>query len=296
MMTFALPTELEAVAPRSRVRLMVTDLHGDLTMPFEALPLGPGDLLVVNDSATLPAAVETLDGALLHFASRPGGWLVERRQGTGTRFSVVGGTVSLGRPVTARLFEAEFDVDGPVLDWLYRVGRPVRYDYVPQTWPLSAYQTMFARRPGSSEMPSAGRPFTPELVARLQVASLTLHAGLSSPELHEPPQLEWYDVPAETLRRAQAARRVIAVGTTVVRALESAARGPLRGWTPLVVGPDTERRVVDGLLTGLHEPKATHLAMLEAFMAAPVLQRSYQRAIAEGFLWHEFGDMQLLLP
>ena len=136
------------------------------------------------------------------------------------------------------------------------------------------YQTVFATEPGSAEMPSAARPFTPELVTRLvssgvQIAPLLLHTGVASLEDHEPPYEEFFRVPPETADRVNAAkragRRVVAVGTTVVRALETVTDGrgttsPGSGWTDLVITPDRPLRAVNGLITGLHEPRATHLA------------------------------------
>jgi S-adenosylmethionine:tRNA ribosyltransferase-isomerase len=159
-------------------------------------------------------------------------------------------------------------------------------------------------------MPSAGRAFTPELVtgmvaAGVDVAPLLLHTGVSSLEDHEPPYAEWYRVPADTARRVRQTRaaggRVVAVGTTVVRALESATDsrgcvGPAEGWTELVIGLGRGVTVVDGLLTGWHEPGASHLAMLEAVAGRPLLERSYAAALADGYLWHEFGDLHLILP
>jgi S-adenosylmethionine:tRNA ribosyltransferase-isomerase len=158
-------------------------------------------------------------------------------------------------------------------------------------------------------MPSAARPFSGELVASLVargvlIAPITLHAGLSSPERHEPPQPERYRVPAPTARLVNAVRgwggRVIAVGTTVVRALETVATaGGLvagEGWTNVVITPERGVRAVDGLLTGWHEPRASHLQMLEAILGAELLERSYAAALDRGYLWHEFGDSHLILP
>ena len=137
------------------------------------------------------------------------------------------------------------------------------------------------------------------------VAPITLHCGVSSPERHEPPFPERYEVPERTAQRIAAARnrggRVIAVGTTVVRALESAG-GPDRcscarsGWTGLVITPACGVTVVDGLITGWHEPEASHLQMLEALIGPELLARSYEAALDAGYLWHEFGDSHLILP
>jgi S-adenosylmethionine:tRNA ribosyltransferase-isomerase len=194
--------------------------------------------------------------------------------------------------------------------YLQRHGRPIRYRYVPRPWPLSAYENVYALEPGSAEMPSAGRPFTPELITRLVargvlVAPITLHTGVSSPERHERPYPEPYRVPAETARLVNAVHgwggRVIGVGTTVVRALESAAAadgtvGAAAGWTSLVVTPERGVAVVDGLVTGWHEPEASHLDMLRAVAGEDLLARSYDAALAAGYLWHEFGDSHLVLP
>jgi S-adenosylmethionine:tRNA ribosyltransferase-isomerase len=189
-------------------------------------------------------------------------------------------------------------------------GGPIRYGYVPKAWPISAYQSVFATEPGSAEMPSAGRPFTDRLVTRLVAAGVLvvpvlLHTGVTSPEAHERPYPERFAVSATTARIVNQARagggRVIAVGTTVVRALESAvgAGGAVRaaaGWTELIVTPERGVRAVDGLLTGFHEPRASHLDMLAAIAPTALLDRCYAAAIAGGYLWHEFGDVNLLLP
>jgi S-adenosylmethionine:tRNA ribosyltransferase-isomerase len=143
-------------------------------------------------------------------------------------------------------------------------------------------------------------------VARgVQVAPLLLHTGVASLESHEPPYAEFYRVPAATARAVNGARaagrRVVAVGTTAVRALEtvteqSGVAHPGEGWTDLVITPERGLRAVDGLLTGLHEPRATHLAMLAALCGAGHLRRTYGEALRHGYLWHEFGDLHLILP
>ena len=210
--------------------------------------------------------------------------------------------------ITGRLWRARMSV--AVVPYLLRYGFPVRYAYVSRDWPLSAYQTVFSRQPGSAEMPSASRPFTPAVVTGLVargvlIAPLTLHAGVSSLEADEDPYPEPYDVPPATARLVNHVRehggRVIAAGTTVVRALETAALpggpvAPSAGWTSHVVTPETGVRAVDGLLTGLHEPRSSHLRMLAAFAGPELLSRCYEAAITAGYLWHEFGDLHLLLP
>ena len=334
-LAFDLPAALEATEPppvRDGVRLMVAHrATGRIDHArFHDLPrfLTPGDLLVVNTSATIPAAVaarresgEAVQVRLSTPAPDRGAaawWLVELRSPDGARpyrgaragerLDVPGGGVELVAPYAggARLWLARIEVPGPLLDWLGRHGRPIRYGYVPREWPLSAYQTVFATEPGSAEMPSAGRPFSSALVARLEasgvgIAPLVLHTGVSSPERHEAPYPERYSVPAATADRVNAARRVIAVGTTVVRALETVAAPdgtavPGHGWTSLVVTPERPLRAVDGLITGWHEPEASHLRLLEAAAGPRLLRRSYDAALAGGYRWHEFGDSHLILP
>jgi S-adenosylmethionine:tRNA ribosyltransferase-isomerase len=128
------------------------------------------------------------------------------------------------------------------------------------------------------------------------IATVVLHCGLSSPERDEPPYAEWYSVPPSTSAAVRDAKRVIAIGTTVVRALEAAATGPAEGWTDLVIGPDHQLSTVDGLLTGWHPPEASHLQMLAAVADEELLRASYAAAAAEGYRWHEFGDVHLILP
>ena len=296
---------------------------------FRELPqyLVPGDLLVVNVSATLPAALDaTLDGEPLQVrlsTQQPGGlWIVEVRTADGHPRSLPpdgshlelsgGGRVDLLARFagSGRLAIACLDVEAPIHEYLARNGRPIRYGYVHEAWPIDAYQTVFAVEPGSAEMPSAGRPFTAELVTELVsrgvlVAPIVLHTGLSSPELGEPPYPERYRVPRTTAALVNAVRgwggRVIAVGTTVVRALETVTDedGTVsegQGWTGLVITPERGVRAVDGLLTGLHEAESSHLQMLEAIAGTELLRRSYGAAVERGYLWHEFGDVHLILP
>lgn len=271
-------------------------------MPFERLSslLQPGDLLVVNDSATLPASIDNR----LHYSGQleDGSWLVEPRQprGIGTvplqwsadRFVEL---PELGRrkltawPESSRLWRLE-NAPEPVA-YLAKYGQPIRYAHTQRELPLQAYQSFFARVPGSAEMPSAGRPFTWEMVRGLDIASLTLHTGVSSQENHEMPYPEWFEVPERTWQRVQRARRVIAVGTTVLRALETAAGGQFLGWTRHIVTPENFRHSVDGLLTGMHDPTSTHRWMLQALLPAEELARAYQGT----FNAHEFGDMHLIL-
>jgi S-adenosylmethionine:tRNA-ribosyltransferase-isomerase (queuine synthetase) len=334
---FVLPAELEAHDPpearglaRDGVRLLVSRRAADEISHhgFGDLPglLLPGDLLVVNTTGTLPAQVRAGGDLAVHFstAQPDGSWLVELRQlknkisipnehgFPGQVINLPGGAVLTledhADRDTTRLWRGRLSV--AVVPYLLRYGLPIRYSYVRRDWPLSAYQTVFATRPGSAEMPSASRPFTPEVVTRLAtrgvlIAPLTLHCGVSSLEAGEDPYPELYDVPPATARLVNHVRahggRVIAAGTTVVRALETAARPDglveaAAGWTSHVVTPETGVHAVDGLLTGLHEPRSSHLRMLAAFAGPDLLTRCYDAAISSKYLWHEFGDVHLLLP
>jgi len=346
------PAEVRGTG-RDDVRLLVARRDSGridhANFPELADLLEPGDLIVINTSATLPAAIpvrgpdevlrlhlstpaatpflgEPDDARRLH-ASTPaardadgGDWLVElRRRGerfTGGRPGQVlllpaGGTaVLLERPNGGRLWRASLRLPAPLHDYLARHGEPIRYRHADRAWPLERYQTVYATEPGSAEMPSAGRAFTPELVTRLvaggvDVAPVVLHTGVSSLEAGERPYPEWYRVPRSTAARVNLARelggRVIAVGTTVVRALESAIGPDGRvtkgeGRTDLVIEPNTPIRALDGLLSGFHDRDSSHLAMLEAIAGADLLERSYAEAARAGYLRHEFGDLHLLLP
>jgi S-adenosylmethionine:tRNA ribosyltransferase-isomerase len=365
MVDFTLPANLEAAEPpearglrRDEVRLLVSDVGKDSIehARFNDLPrwLSAGDLLVVNTSGTLNAALSAMseegDAFELHLSTQlpEGFWTVEVRQpGAGASLPYLdaraGSTFrlpadahatllapyplvgSLGAP--SRLWVAAVHLPVPAFSYLDRHGFPIRYGYVKRQWPGSMYQTVFATEPGSAEMPSAARPFTPELVTRLvsrgvQIAPLLLHTGVASLEHHEPPYEEFYRVPRDTAERVTAARRrghrIVAVGTTVVRALETVTDEtgitvPGEGWTSLVITPDHPVRSVNALITGLHEPRASHLTLLErvasgaahhasvnAQVSASVcgpchLERAYAEARQEGYLWHEFGDSHLLL-
>jgi S-adenosylmethionine:tRNA ribosyltransferase-isomerase len=322
----------EATPARSAGAALLVARRGRGTLEharFADLPrfLRPGDLLVVNNSATLPAAVPArLDGqpVELHLSTPATGdeWVVELRSadrdplpapGMGARVELAGGgAAELLAPYlgSARLSVARLSLGEPVEDYLRRHGHPIRYRHTPSDLPIDAYQTVFATEPGSAEMPSAGRPFTAELVAKLAargvlVAPVTLHAGVSSLELGETPYPERYRVPPETAWLVNAVRgrggRVIAVGTTVVRALETVAApdGTVSagsGLTRLVVTPERGLHAIDGLVTGWHEPESSHLSLLEAAAGRELLRRSYEAAHAHGYRFHEFGDSHLILP
>jgi S-adenosylmethionine:tRNA ribosyltransferase-isomerase len=335
-LSFELPARLEADRPpraRDDVRLLVAnrDDGSIVHSRFRELPefLAPGDLVVVNTSATLPAAVPATraDGTELELRlSTPApqldverDWIVELRRGdkpfaggvVGEQLALPGGgRVSIAAPFAApRLWLAFLDLPRPLDAYLAEHGRPIRYGYVPRAWRLDAYQNVYALDPGSAEMASAGRPFTAELITRLVargvlVAPVTLHTGVSSQDRHERPYAERYRVPRQTARLVNAVRawggRVVATGTTVVRALETVAQpdgivAAGRGWTNLIVTPQRGLWAVDGLLTGLHEPRSSHLDVLMAAAGEELLARSYEAAVEHGYRWHEFGDSHLIL-
>lgn len=327
------PPEARGLA-RDQVRLMVSfqDTGHVLHSRFRDLGdfLETGDVLVINTSGTMNAALaaEREDGTPLelHLSTRlPADlWLVEPRRSNDASTELfrdvrAGETLRLPGGATAtlhtthgnsqRLWVSTLDHPVPLDEYLDRYGFPIRYGYVRDGWPLDYYQTVYATEAGSAEMPSAGRAFTPELITGLvaggiQIAPLILHTGVASPEDHEPPYEEYYRVPPATARTINVARaagkRAIAVGTTSVRALETVTdedgvAHPGEGWTRLIVTPERGVRSIDGMLTGLHEPRSSHLAMLEAVAGREHLRTTYAEALGEGYLWHEFGDLHLIL-
>jgi S-adenosylmethionine:tRNA ribosyltransferase-isomerase len=334
-LAFALPPDLEAHEPpearrlsRDGVRMMVARRStGELVHArFRDLPdfLDAGDLVVVNTSGVLAAEVDglTRDGekVVVHLSTRltaENDWVVEFRNGADRwdRDVPVPRWLALGEGAALdvigpyhdsdRLFVAHLTLPQPDMAWISAHGRPIRYRYVDRPWPIAMYQNVYATEPGSAEMPSAGRPFTPQLITRLvakgvMMAPIVLHTGVASLEADETPYPEYARVPRTTsdlvaLTHARGGR-VIAVGTTVVRALETAGGEPFEGWTDLVITPERGVAVVDGLLTGWHEPEASHLMMLEAIAGRELLERCYAASLAEGYLWHEFGDTHLIVP
>jgi S-adenosylmethionine:tRNA ribosyltransferase-isomerase len=313
--------------------LLVINTSGTLPASLPASrPDGTG--LDLHLSTPLPSGSGGIDLEADHRAD-PWPWIVEFRQVAGRlslpfRAAHLGDLLTLpddaraevlgpyppdcgpdsSNPGQSRLWVVALSLPEPLGPYLRRHGRPIQYADVGTEWPTSYYQTVYAAEPGSVEMPSAGRAFTPELLTELiaggvEVAPVTLHAGVSSLEEHEPPYAEFYRVTGQTARRISQAKeagsRVIAVGTTAVRAVESASDegGAVReaeGWTGLVVSPETGVRAVDGLLTGWHEPQASHLLMLEAIAGRALLEASYRAAIEHRYRWHEFGDLHLILP
>jgi S-adenosylmethionine:tRNA ribosyltransferase-isomerase len=302
--------------------------------------LNEGDVVVINTSRTRNSALLATrsDGTLLelhlsiHFDDDL--WTVEVRSmdeaGKTKHFEDVHPGETLSLPGSARailqepyvsdcndnskpsetLWLARVEFPQDVDEYLARYGFPIRYNYVKERWPLSFYQTVYATEPGSAEMPSAGRPFTSRLLKRLEskgirIAPLVLHTGVSNLETHEPPYKEFYRVTHETAQIVNEARssghRIVAVGTTAIRALESVTNGEGKthageGWTCLVITPQRGLRAVNALLTGMHEPEATHLAMLEALAGESHIKVAYEEALRKNYLWHEFGDLHLILP
>jgi S-adenosylmethionine:tRNA ribosyltransferase-isomerase len=340
---FVLPHDRAATAPPERrgltrdgVRLLVAGPEGVSHRRFADLEeyLEPGDLLVVNTSPTMPAALDARrrDGSptTVHVSTTldDGTWVVEpRRPGGPDRTVTAGDVLILDDDVRLGLLTPYPDPDARLtrlwraLPHPYREagpfltahGRPIGYDYLAGAYPLADHQTVYATPTStgmaSAEMASAGRPFTERLLVRLMargvaVAPIVLHAGVSSPEKHEPPMPERFAVPPATARLVGSTRaaggRVVAVGTTVVRALESVADPdgtvhPASGWTDLVLGPDRPARAVTGLVSGLHAPEASHLLLLEAVVGPELVGRAYEAAVEHGdYLWHEFGDSTFL--
>jgi S-adenosylmethionine:tRNA ribosyltransferase-isomerase len=331
-------------AVRSAVRLLALDPEAgtrrDLHFSDLRELLSPGDLLIVNDAATVPASLSGTDPhghpielrlAAHVSASRwhavifgDGDWRQRTEDrpapfqldiGARLRFDDLSAVVVSITPATPRLIEVEFDRSGAEL-WsaLYRIGRPVQYSYLERELPIWSIQTVFGARPWAVEMPSAGRPFDWETLIALrrrgvEIATITHAAGLSatgdSALDAALPLPERFDIPAPTVEAIARTRarggRVVAVGTTVVRALEGAANAnqgtlsPGEGTTDLLIDADFVPRVVDGLLTGMHESAESHFRLLGAFAPRPTLEAALAHAIEHGYRTHEFGDVTLIL-
>jgi S-adenosylmethionine:tRNA ribosyltransferase-isomerase len=342
-LAFELPPALRAGAPpesrglaRDEVRLMVSvGSRPPLSTSFRDLPhhLRPGDLLVINTSATMPALLDAVrpgvEVRLVTPLPPPGLWVVElpatalrRRPPAGAEsLALAGGGYlqllapyrnELPAPAAAdrqpRLWIGALRLPAQVAAYLHAYGRPARPPGVTGDWPLGVYQTCFARRPGSTAMASAGRAFTPELLCDLlaggiAVAPLCLHTcGVADED--EAPLPEPYEVPAATARLVNATRamggHVVAVGTTVVRALETVTdrqgvAHPGKGLTDTVVTPERGVRGCDGLLTGWHEPNGSHLHLLEALAGLEPLDGAYRAALDRRYAWGAFGDLHLIL-
>ncbi|MBS4177937.1 S-adenosylmethionine:tRNA ribosyltransferase-isomerase [Lederbergia citrea] len=332
---FQIPKHLNALSPaeyrgksREDVRLLVLDRLNGTTFHahFNQLQdyLMPGDLLVINNSRTIPAVLtgkyknNTIEVRLSRQVSEQEWDAV-----------ILGNTLAIGSTLTfpgdmsavvisdgseLPLVTLSFSKSGlDLLNHIYRIGLPIHYEYIDYPWPLDTYQTAFASVPGSVEMPSAGRALSWKMLNNLKEQGidfgfLQLHTGLSyygenmwpHPEKHP----ESYCIPLKTAQQIAKTKvnggRVIAVGTTVVRALETAANEdgtvkPQSGLTSLYIKKDYQLTVVDGLLTGFHEPEASHLDLLTAFIEENHLIKAYSKALDQGYLWHEFGDMNLVL-
>jgi len=346
--TFTLPPELSAKEPperrgirRDQVRLLVIErATGKIEHTrFDKIGnhLRQNDLLVFNSSRTLPASMRGCDCGAAHGPCMEvrlaehlpdDSWLAlllceqgdpfgcGLRAGMQIEFAEGLNAAVLARDANIpRLWKLRFSITGiELVDLIYRLGKPIRYEYVSAPWDLDYYQTVYAKEPGSAEMPSAGRAFTWKLLLDLkrrgiESAYIILHTGLSSymdDELDRahPASEEEYFVSRITAEKVNSTRenvgRIIAVGTTVVRALESVADsngrvGEKQGYTRLKIDGQHCLKVVNGLLTGLHEPEASHLDLLSAFLPAEQIHAAYEEAIARKYLWHEFGDLNLIL-
>jgi S-adenosylmethionine:tRNA ribosyltransferase-isomerase len=344
--TFFLPDELQAKEPperrglaRDKVRLLVIDRSNDRITHTRFDHIGEflqaGDLLVFNSSRTLPAALVACDApgefcieARLAEHLPDDSWLVLLLCQRGEPFSCglrSGMELHFGDQLTGRVIERDENIPrlwrmsfskrgAEFVDTIYRLGKPIRYEYVSTPWDLDYYQTVYAQEPGSAEMPSAGRAFTWKLLfdlkhRNIETVNIVLHTGLSSymddelDSLHPASEEEYFisESAAARINRAHAQkRRVIAVGTTVVRALESAANGEGQlqaghRYTKLKITADYQLKAVDGLLTGMHEPEASHLDLLTAFLPAEKIREAYEEAIQLKYLWHEFGDLNLII-
>lgn len=326
---FARDPPEERGGSRDDVRLLVTDAEGHHHRRFHELPalLRPGDLMVVNESATIPASLPAqgpLGSMLLNLCTRFGGnvWLAEPRRSPGEpgplplnegdELRVDGASVRLlcAYPGIPRLWFIRSDQ--PLDGVMARVGRPIRYGYT-DAWPMEAYRTLFSRVPGSAEMPSAARPITTRIKAALErrgvrIAPILLHCGVSSLEIEadtveaQAVYPEAFEVPPASAEAINVTRghggRVIAVGTTVVRALESAwTPGGVRaahGFTRTYVHEGRGVHALDALLTGFHDPVTTHVALLSALIGIGRVREAYAEAVRQGYRWHEFGDSHLI--
>ena len=343
---FNLPDNLECALPteerglrRDEVRLMVSYRDGFTIHHNQFFNLTdylmPGDVLVVNTSGTQKAALdaESPDGRLLkiHFSTQPepGKWIAEVRAVKGSKtvrwsegrsgdtlYLSEGGSIRLERPYYQKgrkhlqLWYCVPQTPMEITRYLAHFGQPIQYQNLDKGYPIEYYQTVFTTKMGSSEMPSAGRAFTPEGITRLtangiQIVPVLLHTGVSSLETEERPYEEYFEISQAAADRINAARRtgnrIIAVGTTAIRALETQTTKDGwvqagKGWTDVFITPERGLYAVDGLLTGFHEPKASHLLMLEALANRPYLANAYEEAIKEGYYWHQFGDLHLILP
>ncbi len=335
----SLPTEERGIQ-RDEVKLLISKTSDDSVQHtiFHQLVdhLEEGDVLVVNTSGTLKASLRAQRGdgtqLIVNLSTRinDSDFLVEIRQAVGQEskrfYGIQEGEIlqlpnngilkinglyhrANNQETHIQLWKVELRLKEPLMDYLNQYGQAIKYGQIDQTYPISYYQTVFAKEVGSSEMPSAGRAFSPELLNRLiakgvQIVPILLHTGISSLEVNERPYPEYYKMEEEAAQKINQAiqtnKRIIAVGTTVVRTLVSCKDGngylkASKGWTDAYVTPDTDISFITGLLTGFHEPKASHLLMMQAFASAAHFQKVYGEAIEQEYYWHEFGDLHLIL-
>jgi S-adenosylmethionine:tRNA ribosyltransferase-isomerase len=329
------PTE-ERNLLRDEVRLLVTTSSGQIDHTrFNRLDqyLNPGDVLVVNTSATVPSALPvTLPNGqkgMVHVSSNINAhkWLIEIREVSGNktiRWKEGEEGMILQLPSSASitlkqryykdqqlldLWYAEFRSNEQPVKYMAVNAHPIKYEKLDAHYPMSYYQTFFSFYPGSSEMPSAGRGFTKTLVDRLLkkgvvFAPILLHTGISSLEENESPYPEYMEidpVSASIINMAKnQGERIIAVGTTAIRAIETAVNGdgnlvPYQGKTELFINENYTMKIADGLITGFHEPKASHLHILKAVAGFDHIENAYQTAIKADYYWHQFGDLHLIL-
>jgi S-adenosylmethionine:tRNA ribosyltransferase-isomerase len=331
------PPELRGVN-RDAVKLLIINRNDGMTYhsTFNHLSdfLRSGDLLIFNSSRTLPASLKTINRGInkpseVRLAEHlpDDTWLVlflfENeiqnnsliKPGQKIEFeSGLSAVVENPDSRNPRLWKIKFSATGAeLIDIFYQIGKPIRYGYISAPLPLEYYMTVFAIDPGSSEMPSAGRAFTWKMLFDLKnknigTSFLTLHTGLSSymdddlSSTHIVSEEEYF-IPAGTAARIRTAKakggRIIAVGTTVVRALESSAylTGKVvagHSYTNLKITGEHNLKIANGLITGFHEPEASHLDLISAFLNPSQIVKAYEEAIEKKYLWHEFGDLCLI--
>ncbi|WP_257985284.1 S-adenosylmethionine:tRNA ribosyltransferase-isomerase [Bacillus sp. T33-2] len=335
---FYLPPELNASHPperrgirRDHVRMMVMDRKTGAVSHDRFFHLvnyiQAGDIIVLNNSRTVPAILKAISRKVNSHQGEPVEVRLAKRKSEDTwevlivaediipgdtlEFSPLLSAIVIRESNTSPLMEIRFSLKGTkLLNAIYSLGEPVRYEYINYAWDLDYYQTVFASQPGSVEMPSAGRAFSWELLFKLQrkgvkLGFIQLHTGLSyllDDKWEQSPteNYEEYHIEPATmdliLKTKAAGGRVIAVGTTAVRALEAAVVNvSLSGWTNLYINSDYSLKIADGIITGFHEPKASHLDMLSAFVSPHHLFAAYEQAIQNRYLWHEFGDINMIL-
>ncbi|MFK7936460.1 MAG: S-adenosylmethionine:tRNA ribosyltransferase-isomerase [Saprospiraceae bacterium] len=329
------PTELRNIS-RDDVRLLVTSDNGvEEHTYFRNFTdyLKAGDVLVVNTSATqlaaFPIVLPNGKKGRIHFSTQMNNteWLAEIRVIKGNKtvrwqagevnmvFELAAGlTIQLKSNfyesrTMLNLWRVEIKTVRDFQSYRNEYGQPIRYENLDKPYPLDYFQTFFSFHAGSSEMPSAGRGFTPELIDKLLqkgvvFAPILLHTGVSSLEENESPYPEYFEVnpiTAAILNHAKSNdNRIISVGTTAIRAVESATNevGKVisqKGHTNLYIKSDYQMKTVNSLLTGFHEPKASHLHMLQALAGVRHIARAYTAAIDHAYYWHQFGDLHLIL-